>query len=208
MAFKSIIGATFACLAVISFSADATLLGRLADTDGNFQAYYDTDADLTWLADANYAQTSGYNTDGRMTWADANSWAAGLIIEGVDGWRLYDPGDCIGDNCTTSEMYNLFDSTLGYDGPDNFPYEFPPFINVVEYYYWSSKLYTDNPYHAAAVYYDVFHKQQADYTIDSLLHAWAVHTGDVSAVPEPPILLLIGSGLIGLIGVARRKTHS
>ena len=61
MVFKSIIGATCTCLAVISFSADAALVSRLGGL-----AYYDTDADLTWLADANYAKSSGYDGDGRM----------------------------------------------------------------------------------------------------------------------------------------------
>ena len=70
---------------------ETTLLGR--DLDGNaatVEAYYDTVLDITWLADANYAQTSGYDSDGEMNWADANAWAAGLNIDGVTGWRLPD----------------------------------------------------------------------------------------------------------------------
>ena len=35
--------------------------------------------------------------------------------------------------------------------------------------------------------------------------AWAVHSGDVSAVPIPGAVWLFGSGLIGLLGLARRK---
>ena len=67
MVFKSIIGVICSCLAVVSFSADAAVVGRLAATPGgtDYQAYYDTEANLTWLADANYAQTSGYDADGR-----------------------------------------------------------------------------------------------------------------------------------------------
>jgi hypothetical protein len=73
--------------------ADAALQGR--DLDGNLatiEAYYDTVLDITWLADANYAQTSGYDADGRMNWATANTWAADLsFTDGVDvydDWRL------------------------------------------------------------------------------------------------------------------------
>ena len=73
---KSIIGATCACLAVVSFSADAALVSRLGGL-----AYYDDVAKLTWLADANAAGTA-------MIWADANAWAAGLDVAGVTGWRL------------------------------------------------------------------------------------------------------------------------
>ena len=35
--------------------------------------------------------------------------------------------------------------------------------------------------------------------------AWAVHDGDVSAVPAPPALLLFGTGLLELIGIKSRR---
>jgi hypothetical protein len=37
------------------------------------------------------------------------------------------------------------------------------------------------------------------------LAAWAVRDGDVSAVPVPAAVWLFGSGLLGLIGIAKRK---
>ncbi len=37
------------------------------------------------------------------------------------------------------------------------------------------------------------------------LLALAVHPGDVAAVPVPAAAWLLGSGLLGLIGVARRR---
>ena len=55
---------------------------------------YDTDLNVTWLQDANYAQTSGYDTDGLMLWTTATTWAADLTyhdsIRNVtyDDWRL------------------------------------------------------------------------------------------------------------------------
>ena len=36
-------------------------------------------------------------------------------------------------------------------------------------------------------------------------YAWAVQSGDISAVPIPAAIWLFSSGLIGLIGLARRK---
>ena len=54
---------------------------------------YSPDLHLTWLQDANYARTSGYDADGAMTWVDAMTWATNLNYNGVGGWRLptYDP---------------------------------------------------------------------------------------------------------------------
>ncbi len=113
MVNKSIIGATCACLAVVTFSADAALVGRLAATPGgtDYRAYYDDVADLTWLADANYAMTSGYDVDGRMNWADANAWAAGLSVGGVTGWRLPDTNPV---NGTTYDYYIAHDGSADY----------------------------------------------------------------------------------------------
>ena len=82
-----------AIVLLISTGANAALIGR--DLDGNLttaEAYYDDQANLTWLADANYAQTSGYagaDSIGRMNgWTEANNWASGLDMAGVTGWRL------------------------------------------------------------------------------------------------------------------------
>ncbi len=65
---------------------------------------YDTTANITWLADMNYAYTSGYAasgvapgspgdehtiyTDGRMGWAAARNWADNLVYGGFSDWRL------------------------------------------------------------------------------------------------------------------------
>jgi hypothetical protein len=56
MNIQSVISATCACLTVVSFGADAALVGRLATTPGGtaYQAYYDTEADITWLVDTKY----------------------------------------------------------------------------------------------------------------------------------------------------------
>lgn len=79
----------------VSGTAHATLVGR--DLDGNtgtFEAYYDTVLDITWLADANYAKTSGYDADGRMNWSQATSWAESLSFynpatqQTLANWRL------------------------------------------------------------------------------------------------------------------------
>jgi hypothetical protein len=130
-------GLVAASLATVfaSGAAHAALQGR--DLNGNlvtFEAYYDTDLDTTWLADANYAQTSGYDADGRMTWAVANTWAANLSFfnpltnQTYADWRLPTTTDTGTAGCATansgadcgynvdtasSEMAHLYFVTLG-----------------------------------------------------------------------------------------------
>jgi len=120
----------FAALVALCMTggAEAALLSRLGG-----KAIYDDVANLTWLQDANYAQTSGYDADGRMTWADATLWAGSLNIDGVTGWRLpagpwsvgWIPGGC----CWTTgggEMGNLtrshFLGALWWLGDSEAPY--------------------------------------------------------------------------------------
>jgi len=201
--------------------ANSALVGRLAATEGgtDYQAYYDTEADLTWLADANYAQTSGYAAGyGRMNWADANAWAAQLTVGGNDTWRLADTsqpdascatqsgGTSYGDWCTGSEMGSLFYTALGNVTGQATTYldNTGPFSNIQYYGYWTA---TERS--STNMYYfgmgdgstNIGHEVGAYY-------AWAMQTGDVeppSAVPIPSAIWLFGSGLIGLIGFAKRK---
>ena len=110
--------------------ADAALVGRLPATPGgtDYQAYYDTQADLTWLADANYAKTSGWAADhaygygfgiwvvspsGLMSWAPAQAWVSSLNIGGVTGWRLPTTIDVGSDGTTYSNLYQGVDT--GYN---------------------------------------------------------------------------------------------
>ena len=195
-------------------SADAALVGRLAATPGgtDYQAYYDTEADLTWLADA--------NANGFMTWADANAWAAGLTIGGVGGWRLPDTlqpdascdyqsgGDSSGYNCTGSEMGNLFYNVLGGSAGSSITTthnaNYDLFSNVQSSTYWSATESAPDPYDAWGfnMGYGV---QGRDYKTYGN-YAWAVQSGDVSeVVPVPAAVWLFGSGLMGLAGFARRK---
>jgi len=179
-----LLGAVCAVLfTFITVSANATLVGVLPATPGgtDYQAYYDDVADLTWLANANAAVGSVYDTyspgSGRMNWADANSWAAGLDIDGVTGWRLPDTVDVGNDgatytniyqgvdygyNITThSEMSNMFYNVLGntayYDtsgtltgctAPNYCLTNTGPFSNLQSLNYWSGLEYAPNTNYA------------------------------------------------------------
>jgi hypothetical protein len=96
---------------------------------------YDDTLNVTWLADANYARSSGFDSDGLMTWQVASAWASGLVYRDPvrntdwDDWRLpasrQPDANCTqqnsagggswsyGFNCVGSEMGHLFQVSLG-----------------------------------------------------------------------------------------------
>lgn len=80
--------------ATLAVPAYAALQGRDVDKDASngFEAYYDTVLDITWLADANYAKTSGAYADafptGGMWWDFAVTWTQNLNYFGATDWRL------------------------------------------------------------------------------------------------------------------------
>ena len=209
--------ASAATVLVLSTSANAALIGH--DLDGDLataEAYYDTESDLTWLADANYARTTDYieaNSLGRMVWSEASTWVTGLDINGVSGWRLPETiqpdANCSqqfnesswGYGCSGSEMGNLFYNVLGNSAGSIT--NTGPFSNIGGAY-WSAT--NEN---AEAWYFSMQSGQQDYYPKSWEFYTWAVHDGEIgvqiSAVPVPAAVWLFGSGLIGLIGVARRK---
>lgn len=207
-----------AVVLVISSSANAALVGRLADSNGVYQAYYDDVANLTWLADSNAGIGSGYDSygDGRMGWDNANAWVAQLSVGGVSGWRLTDTLELdtscdrqsgsvsYGANCTGSEMGNLFYNVLGNSAgslSNTGPFSIQPDIRTN--FYWSGTEYTSD-----TVYAWVFNMggSQGYYNKSTnYMYVWAVQSGDVSPVPVPAAAWLFGSGLLGLAGFARRK---
>ncbi len=211
-----------ACLfVVVSSSSHAALYDR-----GN-GLIYDDGLDITWLQDANYAQTSGYDSDGTMTWSEASTWAAQLEYGGYDDWRLpsanllnptnpcsADDGSCdTGYNNTTGELGHMFYNNLGNtDGNsilDNVSFtDATPgggtesFLNVQSSVYWYGEEYAPNTFYAWAFYTNL--GAQDDRYKDLSHYSWAVRAGDVSSVPVPAAAWLFGSALMGL-GLVKRK---
>lgn len=116
---------------------------------------YSTDMDTTWLIDAKYAMTSGYDADGLMTWQEANTWVQNLSYGGFSDWRLptFDPAynrdDVFSDPTTAaqlSEMAYLRYAELGPTVGSQAPFDPSPFVNLVdtvnwvEPWYWSETL--------------------------------------------------------------------
>ena len=190
------------------------------------------------------------NVIGQTNWADANSWATSLNINGVTGWKLpstdpingmnYDytasfdgssdagynmgaPGT-IYEGSQASEMayifYNLLGNTGFYDTagvetgctpPDYCLTNTGPFENIQIPFtggYWSGTEYGFTE--GDAWFFSFYDGYQENYDMTSdVLYAWAVRDGGSEFIPQIPIpaaIWLFGSGLIGLIGSARRKS--
>jgi len=147
-----------------------TASGTLIDRGGGL--IYDDVLDITWLQDANYAMTSGYDEDGLMNWLPAVIWADDLeyydSVRDViwDDWRLpitvdgpyefgYDGTTTGGYNITTSEMGYMYYVNLENPGyyATNGTYPQPnfwiinsgPFANLQLSKYWSGTAYGTVP---------------------------------------------------------------
>jgi len=190
------------------FSAQATLIDR-----GNGLIYDDV-LDLTWLSNANYAQTSGYDDDGIMTWEEAMIWAASLEYAGYDDWRL--PSAYNSDGSGPEFYYNTNDSEMGhlfYEDLEGEAYtsiydqsneNLSLFSNILVYddvnindVYWTSDVGT-----ISGRYWYFSFTNGSQWQRNPAYHgrglAWAVRDGDVSSVPEPGILMMLCCGVFGL----------
>lgn len=186
-------------LAALSAGAQAALISK-----ENGSLVYDTNLNITWLADAGLA-------GGFLDWPAADTWAAGLTAAGIGGWRLptADPGGAYYN--ATSELGQLFyggiDSGLG--GSAEVPItashnaNFDLFSNIAADGYWTGTA-AEPGYAWTFSYYD---GSQLAYDQTSQFGAWAVHDGDV---PEPATVLLLALGAVGLFGRRRatRNTHA
>jgi hypothetical protein len=193
-------------IVLISGLSDAAVLpleGRLPVTPGgdDYQAYYDPNLDVTWAADANIFGTWG-------GWSSMVANVESLTISGIGDWRLpatlnpdtscdTDPALAKGYGCTGSEMGYLYwveGITAATPGP---------FSNIQSDFYWSGTEYdTDNAWDFG---FNQYGYQSLSDKVEYDNYAWAVRSGDVAAVPVPTTLWLFVSGLLGLVGSARRK---
>ncbi|MEA3643269.1 MAG: hypothetical protein VBE63_25525, partial [Lamprobacter sp.] len=212
------------------FDLQRSLGGRRGAHSG---LVYDAAQELTWLQDANYAITSGYDTDGRMTWGASVTWADQLVFGGWDDWRLWSVTDTGSSGCNrsisgtdcgynidtaTSELGHLWYETLGnlayYDTNGNGPQSgwglqnTGPFQNFDDGLYWSGTEYAPISYNAW-VFSAYYGYQQAFVKSALELQAWAVRPGqvDVAALDAQPVptpgTLWLAGA--GLLGLSLRR---
>ncbi len=178
---------------LITVSANAMLVQ-------NGDLVYDSDQDITWLRDGMYSRTSGYDSDGRMTWYESSVWANDLSI--------YDP---INDSTyvdwrlpTIDELVYMYENNnINRGSPGPFV-SLQPTLNL----YYLSSTESNNPtlVRVFSMYYGT--NRAVGKGGGARHYSWAVINGDVSGalatVPVPATVWLFGSAL-GLLGWMQRR---
>lgn len=213
------------CAFVISLcvvtSTEAVLMSRL---DG--AAAYDTVLDITWTTNASLS--------GEDLWYDQVAWASGLEYLGFNDWRLASVSVAAGlptgttlsaVDCSTATELACRDNELGYmfyhnlDGMlgDNLTgtqMVGDVTLTGIQSLNWSgTEVVSGTEFSTGSAYAYLFGFENQSYSgiqdvveENANIFGWAVRSGDVAAVPEPPMLLLLATGLIGLIGLARIRS--
>ena len=226
---KKILGLLGAGVLILGLAGTAQ--AALYDRGGGM--IYDSDQDLTWLQDANYAKTSGYDADGLMDWDTATAWAAGLNYGGYSDWRLPTIVDNGNDGCNwgyngTDCGYNVDTSGselayMWYDILGNMAYsdtsgsapqpgwgltstgaDGVSFQNLQSDVYWSGTEYAPTTSYYAWLF-NTRYGNQSYYYKSNEFYAWVVRSGDVAPVPLPAAVWMFGAGLAGLGVFGRRK---
>ncbi|MGD9852474.1 MAG: discoidin domain-containing protein [Nitrospirales bacterium] len=202
----------------------------LHDADGipggdTVRLIYDEDLNITWLGDANFAKTSGFDADGQMNWASAMAWADSLTVGGFTNWRLptttqpdlscsiQSPSGGSFQYCTGSEFGHLYHTELG-----GFWFEINgrrilksftsvPFTNVQE---------NGNPFLNAPFEYDFYWSGTEDSLMPDVRawsFAWGGDNQDVLPKDDgmarfawavrdgdvPPVLSVLSQGLLSIV---------
>jgi hypothetical protein len=187
------------------------------DNNGNSVVWLDyTNNPAKWLDQNAWAagldSSLTYNIDSayNVTWDDG-AWRLGSTVDGVPEIG-YDGTTTAGFNITSSEMGHLFYEeleNLGYfdtSGNTQSGYGLQntgDFDNLVEAWYWSGAECANVS--DGAWYFDMYRGGQSYYNQNNLGRGLAVRSGQVSAVPVPGAIWLLGSGLTSLVALARRK---
>ena len=194
-----------------SFFSLISMPSHAALVDNGGGLIYDDVLDITWS-----------QPDVPRTWDNANTWASGLTLGGVSDWRLpyisvaEGTGPFTGSpvDCNTETEAACQDNELGYMFYQNLSGTFGQsiltsgdpdldlFPTLQPSIYWPGTDFDSVNawgFHFFGGFQDFGFKGDGNG-----VYSWAVHSGDVGAVPVPAAVWLFGSALLGL-GVVKRK---
>lgn len=218
-------------------SWETSLLARDVNADGTVDAYYDVDLKITWLADAfadTHLPTPAGRPLRSPT--EGHEWVTQVNLFGITGWRLPKasnplepmgptrrcasayPGYC-GYNADTnlSELAHMYYVTLGNKAsislggvaqPVSGLTNTGPFQQLLPVDYW-----TNTQSNGPGTFVWAFNMNDGYQFLEEWVTgqygggAWAVHDGDIAAVPEPSVGGLAIAGAIAIAGATMRRRH-
>ena len=217
MVFKSVICMSFTCLAVVSFNLHAAIVSADWQTPGDTLITQDTVNGLEWL---DLTETNGMSYNELFAQLSAGGifegWRYATNYEVIALWSefgidLWETKNVIG------EVDNGIVEASNYLG--NILNEYNPVL-----YSYGVLGITGEKTHAGSISHLRFGALYVDGDMLNVYEGLSINfpqpddssavylgsylTRDITTVPIPTAISLFGSGLIGLIGVARRKTHA
>lgn len=177
---------------------------------------------VDWAAGLNGLGVITYNLNPGETMNWTGNWRLPATVDG--GYVFgYDGTTTAGYNIASSEMGHLYyeelenlgfyDTNGNYVGDGNYGLnntgDFDNLDNLYVHTYWSGTEYAEEPSIAWAFLTNL--GEQGGYYKDDTIpygiaaYGIAVRSGQVSAVPVPGAIWLLGSGLTGLIALSRRR---
>jgi hypothetical protein len=209
MSFKQVWVAIAAACSI--GSANAELFARDLDlTQAGFEGVYDDVRNITWLADALAA-------GGNLNYYEAQSWAAGLVVGGNNGWRVATEGELVSSyfdwQTATQNQYGYFytshpefANTDGFGSNAGFGSRL--FKNAWVPGYYLGDLF--GPDAMDVPYFSPYAYDGGGASPFFAAAAWAVHTGDIAVapVPEPDAYALMLAGVVTLWAVRRRAKRA
>ncbi len=205
----------------VTWTKDANLLGTLIanSTDANGNGTKDVIESIVAAGAANgiTVTAANFNSNGTTTWlgtlayvsylnsisyGGSNQWYLPTVANTTVGYNTATNGTAKGD-----ELVELFYSELNGTANNAIP-NTSTFDNEQATVYWSGTEFA--PGHIVAWYFGANRGNLNRNVKNNLMYAWAVSPGQIntatpSAVPVPAAAWLFGSGLLGLVGLRRRK---
>ena len=219
-------------LLILSGISNAALVTRLGG-----QAVYDTDKDITWIANANLADTNTFGlqteidlgavarritvgtniikADGRMNWAGALHWIDAMnqaAFLGANNWWLPKTDIICGAsfNCNNSDLGHLYYDEFSVTGGQSVTTGNP--VELAKFQNLQDSTYWNGedfgPDPTFAWDFLMSTGIQGFPNKSFLWYSLAVRDGDLSSVPIPGAVWLFGSGLFGLTLSRHRQLYA